>query len=224
MSGPAHGGASRFAGAHRHLGATFVAAGVVLAVAGTVASTSQPQREVVALATTAPPSVTPETTAPPTSAAELPTPTRVINPTVLKLPEIGVTATVLPAGVDETGAFDAPRDVGAVGWYRYGPGLDANTGSLVIGGHVDSAESGPGAFFQLHRVRPGSSLQLIGDDGKTRTYVVTAREQIPKEDIDLRTYFDTEGSPRVTLFTCGGTFDRKTRNYLDNIVVTAIPR
>ncbi|WP_410626930.1 class F sortase [Amycolatopsis sp. cmx-8-4] len=141
----------------------------------------------------------------------------------LTIPRIGVTAKVTPAGVDQAGAFSVPPSVDTVGWYRFGPALDSPAGSLVIGGHVDSAAAGPGALFRLRELDPGSALSLTGEDGVTRSYVVVAREQIPKDKIDLQPYFATTGSPRVTLFTCGGSFDRAARSYRDNIVVTAVP-
>lgn len=71
-----------------------------------------------------------------------------------------------------------------MGWYRFGPALDSPAGSLVIGGHVDSAAAGPGAFFRLRELDPGSALALSGEDGVTRSFVVVAREQIPQDKID----------------------------------------
>jgi hypothetical protein len=109
-----------------------------------------------------------------------------------------------------------------VGWYKYGPGLTASSGSIVIGGHVDSATEGVGAFFHLTDLRPGNRISL-SSRGTTRWFRVVAREQIPKANIDLGRYFSAGGALRLTLFTCGGSFDRAHRSYTDNIVVTAVP-
>jgi hypothetical protein len=35
--------------------------------------------------------------------------------------------------------------------------------------------------------------------------------------------FAVGGPPRLVLITCGGAFDRRTRNYADNVVVVAEP-
>jgi hypothetical protein len=35
--------------------------------------------------------------------------------------------------------------------------------------------------------------------------------------------FAVGGPPRLVLITCGGAFDRRTRNYADNVVVFAEP-
>jgi len=38
----------------------------------------------------------------------------------------------------------------------------------------------------------------------------------------MRTLFARTGQPRLTLITCGGAFNRTTRSYDNNIVVTAV--
>ena len=147
----------------------------------------------------------------------------VVRPVRLEIPAIGVRASVRPTGVDASGEFDVPPSVDVVGWYRFGPGLTAGGGSVVIAGHVDSATQGAGAFFRLRELSPGDRVTVIGSDGRGRGYRVVAREIEPKATIRLDRYFDTTGPPRLTLMTCGGPFDRATRNYRDNVVVTAVP-
>jgi Sortase domain len=130
---------------------------------------------------------------------------------------------VRPTGVDTAGDFDVPPSVDTVGWYRYGPGLDAAGGSVVIAGHVDSATQGPGAFFRLRELTRGQPVAVTGEDGRTRQFTVVAREEYPKESINLNRYFTSSGPLRLTLMTCGGPFDDRTHHYRDNVVVTAVP-
>jgi hypothetical protein len=52
---------------------------------------------------------------------------------------------------------------------------------------------------------------------------VVARERYTKSKIPLDRYFARDGRVRLTLITCGGPFDRRTRHYRDNVVVTAEP-
>jgi sortase (surface protein transpeptidase) len=125
--------------------------------------------------------------------------------------------------VDTSGAFHVPPRVDVVGWYRFGPGLDSPSGSVVIAGHVDAAQQGPGAFYRLDSVTTGDRVDVAGGDGRTRTYRVVGREEYRKSTIDLSRYFSSSGAPRLTLMTCGGPFDSVTRHYRDNVVVTAIP-
>jgi hypothetical protein len=104
----------------------------------------------------------------PTQPATLPTATDPVQPPIkLTIPALGLTARVIPVGVAADGQFDVPPSVDTVGWYRYGPGLDAVAGSIAVAGHVDGAGQGPGAFFNLRRLAPGDSIQAAGADGRT---------------------------------------------------------
>lgn len=147
-----------------------------------------------------------------------------VRPTRLTVAKLGLTATVDPVGIDsKTNDFAVPPSIDVVGWYRFGPGLDAASGSVVIAGHVDSAEQGKGAFYRLRDAGPGETFTVGGSDGRTRTYRVVAREVYPKTSIPLDRYFARDGAPRLALITCGGPFDAKTGHYRDNVVVTAVP-
>ncbi|MET7803327.1 class F sortase [Micromonospora chersina] len=217
----------------RHRGAlAAMAAGVAaLTVAAVVACGSRPAEDVgageAAALAGATPAATPTTTGDPSvpvNAGTLPAAGATVPPVGLRIPPIGVTATVDPVGINRrTDEFEVPPSVDRVGWYRYGPGVEAGTGSVVIAGHVDSADQGRGAFFRLRELDRGDTLTVTGADGRERTYRVVAREEYAKTRIPLDRYFARDGSPRLTLITCGGPFDAKTRHYRDNIVVTAVP-
>lgn len=213
--------------------AAMAAGAAALTVAALVACGSQPAEDVgadeaAALASTTP-APTPTTTASgdpsvPVNAGTLPAAGATVPPVRLRIPPIGVTATVNPVGINQrTDEFEVPPSVDQVGWYRYGPGLEAGTGSVVIAGHVDSADQGKGAFFRLRELDRGDTVTVTGSDGRERPYRVVAREEYAKTRIPLDRYFARDGSPRLTLITCGGPFDAKTRHYRDNIVVTAVP-
>lgn len=143
-------------------------------------------------------------------------------PVRLRAPALRLDATVTAVGVNPgTGEFDVPPSVDRVGWYRFGPGLEADAGSIVIAGHVDSADQGRGAFFRLGAMSPGDRVTLTGADGDERAFEVVGRERYAKTRIPLDRYFARDGALRVTLITCGGPFDARTRSYRDNVVVTA---
>ncbi|MGC4819025.1 class F sortase [Micromonospora sp. DT63] len=207
-----------------------LAAGVAaLTVATLVACNSQPAGNVGAeeastLAASATPSAADADPSVPVAAGELPAGAGIVPPVRLVIPGIDVTATVNAVGINErTNEFEVPPSVDQIGWYRYGPGLEADAGSVVIAGHVDSAKQGKGAFFRLRELDQGDTLTATGSDGKAREYRVVAREEYAKTKIPLERYFARDGKPRLTLITCGGPFDAKARKYRDNIVVTAVP-
>ena len=54
---------------------------------------------------------------------------------------------------------------------------------MLIGGHVNSARSGPGAFIKLDDARAGMRVQVVTADGKTRTYRVTSVREMPKASL-----------------------------------------
>ncbi|MEV4661637.1 class F sortase [Micromonospora echinofusca] len=217
----------------RHRGAlAAMAAGVAaLTVAALVACGSRPAEDVgadeaaaLASPTPAPSVTTGDAASVPVTTGELPAGTKVVPPVRLEIPTIDVTARVNAVGINErTNEFEVPPSVDQIGWYRYGPGLETDAGSVVVAGHVDSATQGKGAFYRLRELDEGDTLTATGSDGEARRYRVVAREEYDKTRIPLDRYFARDGKPRLTLITCGGPFDAKARKYRDNIVVTAVP-
>ena len=136
---------------------------------------------------------------------------------------VGISAPVVPVGIDRTGDVAIPEQVDTVGWYRWGPAPGAKSGSVVLVGHVDSAEQGEGAFFDLHGVAAGARITVTMRDHHRFVYRTVAREEFPKSSVPLDALFARTGAPRLTLITCGGSFDSAARSYRDNIVVTAVP-
>ncbi|MET0415191.1 MAG: class F sortase, partial [Actinoplanes sp.] len=179
----------------------------------------------------APPAAIASSAAPASSAARVPVvdgapPTAAVDaPLGLRISALKLSATVDAVGIDsKTGDFAVPPSVDRVGWYRYGPGFSARSGSIVIAGHVDSADQGDGAFFRLGALKAGDVVTLTGPAGRDREFEVTARERYRKSAIPLPKYFARDGTVRLTLITCGGPFDDETGHYRDNVVITAVPR
>ncbi|MFC4069919.1 class F sortase [Actinoplanes subglobosus] len=159
----------------------------------------------------------------PVVAGTVPSTAPTVAPARLRIPAVGLDAVVEAVGVDTgTGEFAVPADVDRVGWYRFGPGYNASAGSIVIAGHVDAADQGKGAFFRLGELESGDEVTLVGPGGRERTFEVTARKRYRKTAVPLDEYFARDGVVRLTLITCGGPFDTRTRHYRDNVVVTAV--
>lgn len=144
-------------------------------------------------------------------------------PVEVRLPSVDVVAEVRPIGVEPTGELEIPEDVSTVGWYRYGPRPGDDRGSMVLSGHIDSAEQGRGAFFRLGQLEPGDPVLVRGSDRRVWRYRVVAREEWPKSEVPLDRIFSRGGAPRLTLVTCGGGFREDIRSYTDNIAITAVP-
>jgi hypothetical protein len=160
----------------------------------------------------------------PTSSRSARRPTVTIAvPNFLTVGGTGISARVVPVGVDASGSTAIPERVDTVGWYRFGPQPGARAGSIVLVGHVDSAQQGEGAFFRLHTVRPGAIVSVTASDRHVFRYRVVGRQEYRKTSVPLAALFTRTGAPHLTLITCGGSFDAKVRHYRDNVVVTAVP-
>jgi Sortase domain len=147
----------------------------------------------------------------------------VAAPTRVRLATAGVDAPVAPARIDPAhGVLALPAKVGRAGWWRDGMAPGARSGAILIAGHVDSAQAGPGAFFKLHRAKPGDRVEVGTAGGSTFVYRVTSLRTFLKRALPTSIYSST-GRPRLVLVTCGGPFDRASGHYRDNIVVTAVP-
>ncbi|WP_051366169.1 class F sortase [Hamadaea tsunoensis] len=204
-----------------------LAAGCALFVGATVVACRSQPPATVGASTVASLEASPPASGPavPVHAGSLPSAAPQLPPVRLSIAAIAVDVAVDPVGLDaRSGDFDVPPSVSRVGWYRYGPGLEATTGSIVIAGHVDSAQQGTGAFFRLRELTAGDIVMVTGQDGQQHEFAVIAREEYAKTRIPLAKYFARDGATRLTLITCGGPFDAATRHYRDNIVITAIPR
>jgi hypothetical protein len=143
-------------------------------------------------------------------------------PVRLRIGAIDLTARVDGIGVDPDSGELALPAADRAGWYRSGPGVETDRGSIVIAGHVDTWR-GPGVFLRLAELAPGDEITLTSADGGRRTFEVVGREVHEKADLPLGRYFSRDGAPRLTLITCTGSFDRDDRGYRDNLVVTAVP-
>lgn len=172
----------------------------------------------IVTSTTGPTTTSSTTAAPPAvSSTTVPAPAAPVTPARLRVPAIGLDAEVVPVGLRPDGQMEVPSAT-AVGWYRLGPAPGAD-GSSVLAAHVDYAGQ-RGAFFDLRSLPIGAEV-LVDGDGATRRFVVSAREQVAKAEVQLDRYFTADGPARITLITCGGAFDGGAGHYVDNIIVTA---
>jgi sortase (surface protein transpeptidase) len=140
-------------------------------------------------------------------------------PVRIRIPAIGVSAAVVRLGLNRDGTLQVPADFGVTGWFTDGP-APGETGPAVITGHIDSRR-GPAVFYRLHALRRGDRVAVERADGTTVQFAVEGSAQYPKRAFPTEAVFGPSPDPLLRLITCGGTFDRSTRHYRDNVVVTA---
>jgi hypothetical protein len=144
-------------------------------------------------------------------------------PLALTIPAIGVTSSLLRLGQTARGVLEVPppgSHYDQAGWYRYSP-TPGSLGPSIIAGHVDSARAGPSVFFRLGRLHPKDTILVKRADGLTAVFTVDAVGRYPKTRFPTELVYGNTNRAALRLITCGGPFDRRTRNYLDNIVVFA---
>lgn len=139
-------------------------------------------------------------------------------PVMLDIPKIGVHAPVSTLGLKSDGTIQEPplSKPNLTGWYRLGP-TPGETGPAVIAGHVD-ANGGRAVFYRLKQLRRGDRATITRKDGSVVTFQVDAIQQVPKDAFPTKKVYGDIGFPGLRLITCGGSFDKRTGHYIDNVI------
>jgi sortase (surface protein transpeptidase) len=140
------------------------------------------------------------------------------RPVSIALPAAGVEARVVPVGLRPDRTMEVPA-VDLAGWYEVGP-RPGEAGPAVIVGHVDS-RSGPAVFFRLGELRRGDRIVVGQAGGAARSYVVKRVERSAKVALPVERIWNRTRQPLLRLITCGGSFDRSSGHYRDNVIVFA---
>ncbi|MFD4261030.1 class F sortase [Streptomyces sp. NPDC058534] len=143
------------------------------------------------------------------------------KPVRLLIPEISVDAPFTDLAINEDGQLQPPpaADTNLVGWYAKGvsPG---ERGTSIIAGHVDTKTSAA-VFARLGELDEGDVFHVRRADGRKASFEVHGLETFAKDEFpSKRVYGDTD-RPEVRLITCAGAYDRKAKDYTENLVVFA---
>jgi sortase (surface protein transpeptidase) len=141
------------------------------------------------------------------------------RPVHLEIPAIGVSAHVIPLGLNSNHTMQVPTSFAKTGWFQPGP-EPGEIGAAIIVGHVDSV-SGPGVFYRLAALERGDRIRVRLADGRTLRFVVTNSREASKRHFPSRLVFRHTKRPTLRLITCGGAFDTSTGHYVDNHIVFA---
>ncbi|MCZ2820339.1 class F sortase [Modestobacter sp. VKM Ac-2977] len=157
----------------------------------------------------------------PDTAAAAPAPAAA-QPVAVSIPTIGVTSDLLRLGLNDDGTVEVPPlgPDDQAGWYERGP-APGDVGPAVLLGHVDSAEHGPGVFFDLGALQPGDEVEVARADGTVAVFAVDRVERHPKDDFPTIEVYGDTADAQLRLITCGGDFDSSVRSYEDNVIAFA---
>ena len=145
-----------------------------------------------------------------------------VAPTAISIASLDVSvAPIEPVGIEDNGELEVPG-AEAVGWYRFGAGVDGGQGSVVLAAHI--AYNGvDGVFRNLVDTELGATITVADESGRTIDYRVTEVVQYAKEALPIDDLFREDGGERLVLITCGGDFNPSLLSYDDNVVVIAVP-
>lgn len=148
-----------------------------------------------------------------------------LSPTRIEIPRLGVNAPVIGVATMPGGELDVPRDPQVVGWWQNGAKPGAEKGTAILAGHINYGGV-QGALAHIGTLNPGDLVYITGiTGGKTNrmSFKITGVRSYIKTALPYKEIFDQNSVGRLSLVTCGGPFDARTGNYLDNIVAFAVP-
>jgi LPXTG-site transpeptidase (sortase) family protein len=143
-----------------------------------------------------------------------------LPPARILLPKLGVDAPIVLLGVLPDGAMEAPSKPLDVAWYTFSakPG---QPGNVVMSGHVDFVNYGPAVFARLDEMRLGDEVAVQLENGAILKYLVQSVDEYVEAEAPVREIVGPTANEAITLITCSGSFDPRTRNYDKRLVVRA---
>lgn len=152
----------------------------------------------------------------------------------VRIPSLGLDAPLGAQRVARDGTMPMPYGPVDVAWYDFSlhPGMGGvplTSGNTILSGHVDFAATvpytgvryaGPAVFADLARLRPGAVVELTR--AHTVTYRVVSVEILAAAQAEWLAQFASTPVEMLTLFTCIGTFNPRTADYSDRLVVKAV--
>ena len=150
--------------------------------------------------------------------------TRLGPPILVTIREMEMYSPVIPVTA-YSGVMEIPEDISKVGWFVGSAAPGQDRGSAVLVGHRDGVEGGRGAFYDIENLSHGDQIMVTTSGGARLSYSVIEVELVDKDKIPeiAEFVFATDGDPRLTLITCGGSFDSEDGGYRANVIVTAVP-
>lgn len=144
----------------------------------------------------------------------------VLVPARIKVPSLGINASVEEVGQRADGAMGTPADFMNVGWWAQGskPGEEGNA---VFAGHVNNALTLPGVFAHLGQINKGDYVTVSDAEGRTLVYEVSEVTLYDADQAPLRKIFANKGPSQLVLITCEGEWLEDARSFDKRLVVVA---
>ena len=151
------------------------------------------------------------------------------------IPKFGVDAPLSYKTVGLDGVMPNPNGPDDVAYYDFsawpGYGGAPGSGNTVMAGHVDSGTQAckngtkqppcEAVFWDISKLRIGDEIELrVG--GASYKYRVTSNQPFPADTGPWNKIVSATARETLTLITCGGDFNRETRDYSNRQVLVAV--
>jgi hypothetical protein len=140
------------------------------------------------------------------------------TPTRILIPSIGVDSPLMKLGLLKDGSLEVPPKGFPAGWYTGSP-TPGELGPSIIAGHIDW--KGPGVFYHLSRMVIGDKIMVDRGDGTTASFIVTNIASYAKNKFPTELVYGNLNYAGLRLITCGGNFDIRLHQYVNDLVVFA---
>lgn len=144
------------------------------------------------------------------------------DPKYIDLPSIKAGGYIQKVAIDQRKEVGVPSNVNLAGYFTESS-LPGSKGLSIIDGHVDG-KSKPGIFKNLGKLKKGATFEVEFGSGKKQKFKVTDTRKVNKDKAPPVLFSqDPSVTSQLNLITCGGTYDKKARRYLDRIIIYSVP-
>ncbi len=141
-------------------------------------------------------------------------------PIRLKIPKLGIDASIESIGRTQKGEVGVPKGPDDVAWFNQGP-RPGEIGSAIISGHYGWKDDKPAVFDNLAKLKKGDKLFVVDNQGATTTFVVSKSQRYRSDSNALKVFSSNDGQAHLNLITCEGAWDKISKTYADRLVVFA---
>ncbi|EKD43442.1 MAG: peptidase C60 sortase A and B [uncultured bacterium] len=141
-------------------------------------------------------------------------------PVRLKIPKIKVNAIVESVGLLPNGAMGVPKIPRNAGWYKLGP-RPGEIGSAAIAGHLNWWNGAVSVFAKLSKLKLGDKIIVQDKNGIDIVFVVRKISLLGSQEDASEVFVSDDGMAHLNLITCGGTWNKITKQYSKRLVIFA---
>src|SRR5689334_12421524 len=153
----------------------------------------------------------------------------------LVISKFGVSAPLSYKVVGPDGQMPNPDGPDDIAYYNFSAwpgkgGAPGKGGNAVFAGHVDSGAKAckngtvpppcQAVLWDLNRLRVGDEIEVVLG-GQSFKYTVATNQPVSANNAPWDTIVSATPGESITIITCGGDFNRETREYTNRQVVTA---